>query len=148
MKRIGVVAILLLAFFGLADSAYLAQHEATGVPLICDIKNLDGCNTVASSPYSHIFGVPLADFGILFYGMLFVLAALELVLFDRLLRRALQAASLVGVLASLYFIILQIFFIGAFCIYCIASAIIAFLIFILASLIEPVRREKAVGSVA
>jgi uncharacterized membrane protein len=139
MKRIGVVLILLLAFFGVADSAYLAQHEIDGTPLICNIQNFSGCNIVAASQYSQLFGIPLAEYGVLFYGILFVLAALELVLFDRLLRRALQAAALIGVLASSYFTFVQIFMIGAFCIYCIASALITLLIFIFATLIEPLR---------
>ena len=138
MKRIGVVFILVLAFCGLADSAYLTQHELSGTPLICNIQNLSGCNTVATSPYSHLFGVPLAEYGIFFYGILFVLAALELVLFDRILRRALQWVAVFGVLASLYFTILQVFFIGAFCIYCAVSAVIALCILLFASLIEPV----------
>lgn len=145
MKRIGVVFILILAFFGLADSIYLAQHAITGTPLLCDIQNLDGCNTVANSAYSQLFGIPLSEYGVLFYAILFVLAALELVLFDRLLRRVLQIISLVCLLGSVYFTMLQIFFIGAFCIYCTASAIITLLIFIFATLIEPVRkRDQAV----
>lgn len=141
MKRIGVIAILILAFFGLADSAYLTQHELSGTPLLCNIQNLSGCNTVASSQYSRIFGIPLAEFGVLFYSVLFVLAALELVIFDRLLRRALQAVSLIGIISSLYFTSVQIFFIGAFCIYCLASAVIAFLVFAFASLIEPLGKK-------
>lgn len=139
MKRVGVVAILALAFFGIADSAYLAQHEINGTPLLCNIQGLSGCNTVASSQYSQIFGIPLAEFGVLFYGVLFVLAALELVLFDRLLRRTLQVVALVGIISSLYFTYVQMFLIQAFCIYCLASAVIALLIFIFASLIEPLR---------
>lgn len=141
MKRLGVACILVLAFFGLADSTYLAQHEASGTPLLCNIQNLSGCNIVAASPYSHIFGIPLAEFGILFYSIIFVLAALEIVLFDRLLRRVLQAISLIGVVASLYFTLIQAFVIRAFCIYCLVSALIALLIFILASLIEPIGRR-------
>ncbi|GEM_PF-374514 len=137
MKRIGVALILILAFLGLADSAYLAQHEASGVPLLCNIQNLSGCNIVVASQYSHIFGIPLAQYGVIFYGVLFVLAALELVIFNRLLRRSLQVISLIGIIASLYFILIQAFFISAFCIYCLASAAIALLIFICASFIEP-----------
>ncbi|HUY05505.1 MAG TPA: vitamin K epoxide reductase family protein [Candidatus Paceibacterota bacterium] len=142
MKRIGVTVILVLAFCGLADSAYLTQHELTGTPLICNIQNLSGCNTVATSPYSHLFGVPLAEYGVFFYGILFVLAALELVLFDRVLRRALQWAAVFGVVSSLYFTFIQIFLIGAFCIYCTVSAVIALLILIFASLIEPMPLRK------
>lgn len=148
MKRIGVICILILAFAGLADSVYLTQHKLNGTPLICNIQSLSGCNVVAESPYSKIFGVPLSEFGILFYSIVFILAALELVIFDRVVRRVLQVASLVGVLASIYFTALQIFFIGAFCIYCIASAIITLLVFVFATLIEPLRKQAVPVSVA
>ncbi|MFZ2167529.1 MAG: vitamin K epoxide reductase family protein [Minisyncoccia bacterium] len=141
MKRLGVVFILILAFAGLADSAYLAEHEINGTPLICNIQNFDGCNIVANSQYSQLFGIPLAEYGVLFYGILFVLAALELVLFDRLLRRVLQGVSLLGVVFSLYFTSLQVFVIGAFCVYCVVSALITFLVLILASFIEPIRKR-------
>lgn len=139
MKRIGVVFILILAFSGLANSAYIAEQEASGEPLICNIQNFSGCNIVTASEYSKLFGIPLAQYGVLFYGILFVLAALELVIFDKLLRRFLQAISLVGVIFSLYFTFVQIFFIGAFCIYCLTSAAIAFLILVFAIFIEPVK---------
>jgi uncharacterized membrane protein len=142
LKRIGVAGILMLAFFGLADSAYLAEHEISGTPLLCSIQNLSGCNVVAASQYSHLFGQPLAVYGVFFYGIFFILAALELVLFDRFLRRVLQGISLIGVIASLYFTLIQIFVIGAFCIYCFASALTALFIFIFATLIEPIRRPR------
>lgn len=142
MKRIGVVLILLLAFFGLADSIYLTQSEVSGAPLICNIQNLSGCNIVAASQYSRLFGIPLAEFGVLFYGVLFVLAALELALFDQLLRRVLQGMAVVGILASLYFTSLQLFVIGAVCIYCSVSALLTLLILIFASFIEPLPKRR------
>ncbi|MDO8566554.1 MAG: vitamin K epoxide reductase family protein [bacterium] len=142
MKRIGVTSILLLAFFGLANSAYLAQQEASGKPLICNVQNFSGCNIVTESEYSKLFGIPIAEYGVLFYGVLFVLAALELVIFDRLLRRVLQVMASIGVIFSLYFIFVQIFFIGALCIYCLASAAIAFLILVFATFIEPIRKNE------
>lgn len=141
MKRASVLLILVLALGGLADSAYIAQHERSGTPLICDIENLSGCNTVVASPYSYLFGIPLAEYGILFYAIVFVLAALELAIFDRLLRRALQGISFIGVLASAYFTFVQVYFIDAFCIYCLASALIAVLILILSTFIEPIDRR-------
>lgn len=141
MKRIGVVFIAILAFAGLADSAYLAQHAASGTPLLCNIQGLSDCNVVAASQYSRIFGIPLAEFGVLFYSILFVLAALELVLFDRLLRRVLQVVSLVGLITSAFSTIVQVFFIQALCIYCLASALITLLVFICASLIEPLQKS-------
>lgn len=148
MKRIGVVLILALAFCGLADSFYLSQHEINGTPLLCTTQNLSGCNTVANSPYAHLFGVPLAEYGVFFYGILFMLAALELVLFDQFLRRVLQGVALVGVLASIYFTTIQIYFIGAFCTYCAVSTGIVFVILIVASFIEPLRKNGQLQSQA
>ncbi len=143
MKRTGVLLILLFAFAGLADSAYLAQHETSGTPLICTIENLTGCNIVAQSPYSEVFGVPLAVYGILFYAIVFALAALELALFDRFLRRALQCLAVFGVLISLYSVALQIFIIQALCVYCLGSALLALGIGCIASLLEPLRGSAA-----
>lgn len=143
MKRVGVVLIALFAFFGLADSLYLAESEASGTPLLCNIQNLSGCNTVTQSEYARLFGIPLAGYGAVFYGILFALAMLEIVLYNRLVRRALQIGALLGLIASLYFTFVQMFLIGAFCIYCLASALVALLIFISASFIEPVRRRPA-----
>ncbi|MDD2657357.1 MAG: vitamin K epoxide reductase family protein [Candidatus Pacebacteria bacterium] len=146
MKRAGVILIVILAFLGLADSLYLTQSELSGTPLLCNIQNLSGCNVVATSQYSHIFGIPLAEFGILFYGIMFVLAALEIVIFDQFLRRLLQAIALLGLVSSLYFVFVQIFFIGAFCIYCTISGFITLGIFICASRIEPLRRHPPLST--
>lgn len=140
-KRIGVMAILVLAFFGLADSVYLAQHAISGTSLLCNIENLSGCNIVANSQYSRIFGIPLASYGVAFYAVLFVLAALELALFNKLLRRVLQIGAFIGVVASLVFVLIQMFLINAFCIYCFLSAAIAVLILVSASRIEPLKRR-------
>ena len=141
MKRSSVVFIIILAFLGIADSAYLAQSEIGNTPLICNVENLSSCNIVAASQYSRISGIPIAEFGVAFFGLIFILAALEIVLFNRLLRRILQVVSLIGIIASIYFSFLEIFVIHAFCIYCIASALIALLIFIFACLIEPIKKK-------
>ena len=137
MKITAVALILLLAFFGLADSAYLAEHIRTGTPLICDFQGFSDCNTVAESPYSRVLGVPLADFGVAFYGLLFILAALELAYPMRYVRRAIQGLAAAGLIASAYFMFLQFSVINAVCIYCTVSAVISLLIFVLAYFIEP-----------
>lgn len=139
MKRLAVWAILVFAFCGLANSAYLTQSEQSGTPLLCNIEHLNGCNVVAASPYSHMFGISLAEYGLFFYAIVFFIAAMELVLVDQLLRRTLQGLALVGIIASLYFTFLQVFVIKALCVYCVGSAVLALLIFIAASYIEPVR---------
>ncbi len=141
-KRLGVIFILVLAFAGIADAAYLAQHALSNMPLICNIADLSGCNIVAQSPYAHLFGIPLGEYGILFYGIVFALALLELVLFDRFLRRALQGVALIGLLCSVAFEGIQIFLIHALCVYCLGSALVSLLIFLCATMIEPLKRQE------
>jgi uncharacterized membrane protein len=118
--------MFVLSLLGLADSLYLAKHKADGTPLLCNIENLSGCNVVANSPYSDVFGIPLADLGVLFYIAMLVLVCFEYLFSHIHARRALLVATAVGALLSLYFIFVQIFLIRALCIYCIGSAIIAF----------------------
>jgi len=126
-----LVAILLLSFLGLADSWYLAESALSGSELTCSIAGLEGCNAVADSPYSNLFGVPLALYGTAFYAVLFTLAAVALLLPSRRLYGALLVFGTLGGVASIYFLFIQIMFIGAICIYCLLSALITFVLFCL-----------------
>ncbi len=144
MKRLAVWLILLLAFFGLSDSVYLAKEAFSGIPLICDIAGLSGCNVVAESPYSHILGIPLADYGVAFYTLLFILAAVEVMYVQVHVRRVIQGLVALGLIASAYFIFIQLSVINALCIYCSLSALISLLVFILAYFIEPLAPRMTV----
>jgi uncharacterized membrane protein len=93
---------------------------------------LDGCNIVAKSEYSFFLGVPLALYGVLFYAVVFILAAALLVLPLRILFQGLLALGVIGSLASLVFLYIQFFLIKAICIYCVASAVITFMVFFVA----------------
>lgn len=141
MKRISIVLMLLLAFCGIANAAYIAQNESSGTPLLCNLENLSGCNIVVASPYASFLGISVAEYGVVFYSIIFVLAALELFLLSAFVRRLLQGISLLGVIASACFVLLQIFVIKAFCIYCTISALISLLIFVCASVIEPLPKS-------
>jgi uncharacterized membrane protein len=125
-----VILIALLSLAGLADATYLLQHVESGTPLLCTIGNLSGCNIVTTSQYSSLFGIPVAGYGALFYGFLFVLAALELCMFDRVLRRTFVWVSGTGLLVAIYLTGIQFFVIKASCVYCLASSVITLLIFI------------------
>ena len=141
MKRAGVVAILVLAFCGLADSVYIATYEMSGTGIVCGSGSYSDCSMVSSNPHAYLFGVPIAWLGVLFYSSIFVLAALELVMWSQFLRRVIQGSSLLGVLAALYFLYIQMFVIGAYCVYCLISGLIALIMFLCASVIEPIRKN-------
>lgn len=129
-RTVLVWLLLVLAFMGIADAWYLAASALSNTALSCDLGAvLDGCNIVAKSQYSHFLGLPLALYGVGFYAVTFVLSALLLIVRDTRIARALYLLSIVGALASVVFLAIQFTLIQALCIYCIASAVISFLIF-------------------
>jgi uncharacterized membrane protein len=127
------VFLLVLSFLGIADAWYLMISALNHTALSCDLGAvLDGCNVVAKSEYSFFLGLPLALYGVLFYAVVFVLAAAVLVIPLRILFQGLLALGVIGSLASLVFLYIQFFLIKAICIYCIASAVITFMLFFVA----------------
>jgi uncharacterized membrane protein len=132
-RTLSVSLVLAIAFLGVADSWYLAQTAFSGAALACDFGAvLDGCNAVATSKYSHLFGLPLGLYGVAFYAALFVLAGLLVVFHARRLYQGLFGAALLGLLASIAFVSIQVFLIRALCVYCLASAGLSFLAFLIA----------------
>lgn len=120
--------MILLALLGFADAFYLTDMAFTGGTLACDIQGLSGCNTVAQSAYSRVFGLPLALYGVVFYSG-FLLALFSYGRISSLLyRRALIFFAAAGALSSTYFLYLQQFVIDALCVYCLASALVSFLL--------------------
>jgi uncharacterized membrane protein len=129
MKRTTLLALIIaLTLIGLADSVYLSGSAMSETPLVCDIQGLDECNTVAESPYSRLWGVPLAVFGLGFYGAILVLAGYLWYRPSRIATHALTTVALLGAAASLYFLYLQVFLIQAVCVYCLVSAAVAIIL--------------------
>ena len=128
-----------IASLGAVTTAYLTIAKFTENPTICPTK---GCDTVLSSPYANVFGLPLALFGFLGYlGMiLFVIAPLLVPQDKKELRFRLDQWTglllFVGgtamTLFSGYLMYLLAFEIKAVCIYCVASAIFSTSLLVLA----------------
>lgn len=121
--------ILVLSFLGIADSWYLTQRAYSGTPLTCGIESLDGCNEVAESPYGAMVVIPLSLIGVVFYSLIFAVAGGLLVSFDSRLLSLLRIFSVLGALASVGFVLVQVFVISALCIYCLISALLSIGIF-------------------
>jgi uncharacterized membrane protein len=106
-----------LAVIGLLISAYLTWVHYMGVAPVC-VGGSGGCETVQTSPYATIFGVPVAVLGLLGYAGL---------LFSALLRGEAGVylaflIALAGTLFSFYLTYLEVFVIHALCQWCLASA--------------------------
>ena len=125
MTRIHAWILVVLGSIGLVDALYLAYSRYMHSSLSCSI--LEGCNIVAASSHSVLFGVvPLAYLGVVFYASVVLLACTALFVRHRSLVWLLVLATGAGALSSLYFLYVQAFLIRAFCVYCILSAVLAF----------------------
>jgi uncharacterized membrane protein len=113
-----------LATFGIGVATYIAIADSGGGSPVC-IAGGHGCQTVAESVYSHLFGVNIAIFGILGYGVLLASALLR----GDGPRMAGFLVALIGFGYSLYLTYLELFTIDAICQWCVASAVLMTFLF-------------------
>jgi uncharacterized membrane protein len=106
-----------LALVTVGISSYLLQAHFAGGSVVCATG---GCETVAQSRYSEIFGVPIALVGLL--GSLAILASLGLR--DVLGRAVGIALTLSGFIFAAYLVLLQLFVIDAVCEWCVANDVL------------------------
>ena len=123
--------ILALSTIGILDSGYLLYTRLSGTSIVCVFSH--GCDTVAKSPYSTILGIPLSLLGLCFYLAIFLLTLVEwkkiFLQYAAHIPQAILFVTALGFLSSMYFIYLQGWVIGAWCTYCIVSAITSSLLF-------------------
>ena len=125
MKNITVL-ILFLTLIGLFDASYLTWKHYVGAGPACLI--FEGCDTVLTSEYAIMFGLPVSLWGMIYYAAVFFLALFS---FLEKSRQALGLAAIIvsaGFLSSIYFLYLQFFVLKAICFYCLISAGITFIL--------------------
>lgn len=119
----------LTALVGLGDSIYLTIHHLTSEPVPCSV--ISGCETVLTSAYAEIAGIPLAAFGAAAYFAAFSLAILAY--FGNRTMWLLFGLLACGMMAFTgWLLYLQAFVIGAFCQFCLLSAATSLILFITA----------------
>ena len=135
--------ILVFGLSGFMIARYIYSHKVKQTPLICPM-NFD-CHSVVHSDYSKFLGVPVEIFGMIYYACISVTYLLLVIgpyilpsgfsspLFFLLTPFLFVASSgsFFAFLFSLYLIYVQIFVLKKGCSWCILSALISALIFIL-----------------
>jgi uncharacterized membrane protein len=121
------IAILVLAVIGTGVAAYLTYVHYAGLKVIC---SNDGCGTVQSSVYAKLAGVPVATLGLA--GYLGILGSL--LIKGELGRMAAFGIALIGFLFSMYLTYRELFTIHAICEWCVSSAVLMTLLFILTAI--------------
>jgi uncharacterized membrane protein len=113
-----------VAAFGIGVASYIAIEAAGGDAPTC-VAGGSGCEAVANSSYSHLFGINIAVFGIVGY-VLLLIASLGR---GDGARMAGFGFSLVGFGYSVYLTYLELFKIEAICQWCVASAVLMTILF-------------------
>lgn len=124
--------IPIMALLGLAIGGYLTYVELTHSEAMCG--PIGDCLAVQSSPYSRLFGIPMAQWGVAFYLGVLILWLMNRVLGDTWhlpSALALLGFSIFGVLFSIYLTSLELFVIGAVCLWCLSSAAIGTVLMLL-----------------
>lgn len=117
-----------VALAGVADAAYLTIHHYTAEPVPCSI--IEGCEQVLTSQWATIGGVPLALFGLLAYFAAFSLALLT-TFGNRMMWRLFGVQVVMMAIVSGWLLYVQGVLIGAFCQFCLLSALITAILLII-----------------
>lgn len=137
--------IALLALVGLFVALYLWLHAlGFGGPIKC---GTGGCDTVQTSPWAVFLGLPVAFYGVVGYLAIFVVALVALrpgALLERKWNVVLVGLATVGVLFTAYLTYLELFVIHAICRWCVGSAVIITLIWVVA--LAALRQEHGARS--
>ena len=123
--------IIGLASLGLLVSIYMTIYKVTNNEAMC--IGSGGCSVVNASRYSEVNGIPVALIGVGGYAAILALLFLERRpgFFQENGTMLLFGVSLVGFLFTLYLIVVEVFFIKAYCPFCLTSQAVMTIIFIL-----------------
>lgn len=136
------IIILILSIIGVGDTSYLTIKRYTHDSVNCSI--FEGCDFVTTSSYSAILGVPVAVLGIIFYLSVFVLTVLYLRSKNKKFMVSLLGLSSVGFLMSMWFVYTQAFILDAYCLYCLVSAGLSTIIFILSLIVVLKSKDNSI----
>jgi len=136
------VLITLLAVAGIAvSSVSLYHHYGTSKTTYCDFGENFNCDIVNRSTYSTVLGVPDALIGILGYAALLALATIYRTKMETPF--ILLIASVAGLGFALYLTYIEAFVLATWCILCLSSLAVIFLITVLSSFLAARSTRRA-----
>jgi uncharacterized membrane protein len=134
--------IAVLAIAGIVvSSVSLYHHYQKSKTTYCDFGENFNCDIVNRSTYSTVIGIPDALIGILGYAALFSLATIYRTKSEAPLM--LLIASVVGLGFALYLTYIEAFVLATWCILCLSSLTMIFLITVAASFLLANSRRRA-----
>lgn len=128
-----IVAILSLAG-AIVSGVSLQRHYAKSNTTYCDFNQQFNCDIVNRSEWSTIAGIPVAAIGVAGYALLFLLATVWRSRAETPTR--LLIAALIGFAFALYLTYIEAYQLMTWCILCLSSQALIFLISVFALIIK------------
>lgn len=120
------IVSLLVALVGFADAVYLTIEHYRNVIPPCTIG---GCETVLTSTYSSIFGIPQAVLGAIYYLVILVGFFAYFDSKNKTLLKWTLVVPVIGFIYELWLVYLQLFVVHSICQYCMLSALVTLVLF-------------------
>jgi uncharacterized membrane protein len=137
--------IAIVSFLGFLDATYLTVAHYSNSELNCTF--LKGCNEVAASKYSSLFGIPLSLLGTFYYLTILFLALIYWDTKNKMPILIIPLITTFGLIFSGYLVFLQIFVIEAICTYCMMSALTSTTLFVLSLFLIRARKGLPIPEV-
>ena len=122
------IAFTVFAVIGFFDATYLTMKHFFGGIVPC---LTGGCELVTTSEYSLILGIPVALLGAIYYFSQLILMIAHFESKSLVPVKLASRLTILGLLASVYFVSLQLFVIHAICDKCMLSAASSTALFII-----------------
>lgn len=135
MKKFNYKSLIIgLSFLGLLDSLYLTWVKLSGNSAFC--AGVGDCDTVNASEFSEFAGIPIAILGAGAYLIILVLSTMENQsdFLSEYVPYSIFGMSLIGVIYSGYLTYIELAVLFAVCPYCVISAVLITLIFVLSAI--------------
>ncbi len=132
IPKLLIFAFLIASFIGFFDATYITAKQYLGTPFNCFIN---GCEDVIASQYATIGNIPTALLGVIYYLIIFIFVVAYLDTKKRFFINFIAKFVVVGLIASIWFLFVQFFIIKALCLYCLISAGVSIILFILGILV-------------
>ncbi len=128
MRKIAVIFVILSAL-GFIDAAYLTIVHYQDASVVCLLINT--CDLVLQSSYATIGPIPVSLLGVIYYLGILVLSLISFAKKNERIFFATALLTTLGLLASLWFLYIQLFIVHSLCFYCLFSAFDSIVLFIL-----------------
>lgn len=122
------LATLIFSVLGLLDLVYLTILHFKNIIPPCTITQ--NCETVLTSQYSVILGIPISLLGALSFFAVFITGIFYFETKKRYVLSILSLIAFLNLLISLFFLGIQMFIIKSYCQYCLLVDLSAILIFV------------------